>query len=359
MGYYYGYSKCVRLVQYGKSYRSMSEQVDNGTITIRNDNGDMVKARVEQGEVIQAEVKREGKLRYAVKYGEYEKTLKDGKIWKLYRYRKGTATGVHGLCVRRDLELQGQEGTCYTFFSRGKFIWQKWVYNNGVIGYYVRHTDKEVKGRYANGKPLFHIKVSSFYMKDNRYGVVFLNNRHYQAGQHNYSVDGVYCEYTFYYRNGRIAEQGKYENNQKQGEFVQKGIRYFYISGVPIPKDLYEKDPKEIKASRVLKIENAQARAMMLKKIGYDRVVQECKGKVIDQDKQGYTLLDFPIREDKDEFNGDKYLRILKVVCPSTKGDYFLRVPPTDDFKTIAQARNGTFTGFEPNAKEVKFVVET
>ncbi len=43
----------------------------------------------------------------------------------------------------------------------------------------------------------------------------------------------------------------------------------------------------------------------------------------------------------------------------STKADYFLNIPPTPDFTTCKKARNGTFTGFEPNAEEMVFAKET
>lgn len=75
---------------------------------------------------------------------------------------------------------------------------------------------------------------------------------------------------------------------------------------------------------------------------------------------KGSVLYDFPVAcEDKTADTMDRFERVLKVVCPSTKGDYFLRIPCDEHFNTCAKARLGTFTGFDPEAKPVEFAIET
>lgn len=355
----YGYStdKIVRVVNYGRSYRNISERIDNGSIVIRNSGGDIVKAVIKEGEIAECRVKKNGRLYYAVKYGEYEKEVRGGRVSNIMRYRKGTARGYHGLTMRSDVTLEGYEGRCYSFFSRGRLLWQKFTYANGRTAYHIRHNDTEVNGYHPNGVKMFNIKVSHLYFKGKE-GEPFLYLQDYGRDNKNYATDGVMCEYTFYDRTGRVKEKGQFENKQRVGEVVKNYRRYFYLSGLEVPKKLYEAKPEDVKPSVVLSLPNAQVRAMFLKKIGYERVIKECEGKVIDTDGK-YALIDFPVKYDKHEHNPDKTLRILKVVCPSTKGEYFLKIPPTDDFKTCKRARNGTFTGFDPQAKEVEFAVET
>lgn len=351
------YGKMVRVNNYGKSYRRMDECVENGSITIRHSNNYMYKAKVRDNEIVEQRVWRKGKLTYAVKYGEYEKELKDGRVSHIHRYRQGTSKGYHGLTMRSDVELEGNKGRCYSFYSRGRLIWQKFIYPNKRVAYYVRMNDKEIRGVHPNGVPMFVIKVSHLYFKG-KCGTPFLYLREYGRNERNFATDGLFCDYTFYDRTGRIKDHTVFENKQQVGETIRNYRTYFFITGLEVPKKLYQAKPEQIKPSSVLNIPNAQVRAMLLKKIGYERVIRECKGNIIHQDGN-YSLIDFPVKYDKTEFEADRTLRILKVVCPSTKGDYFLKIPPTKDFATCQSARNGTFTGFEPNAKPITFDIET
>lgn len=59
-------------------------------------------------------------------------------------------------------------------------------------------------------------------------------------------------------------------------------------------------------------------RRMIIQEIGYDRICQECKTKVVDT-WQNHTLLWFPIR------GGKQYL--LKTVCETTGTNQYVEVP--------------------------------
>jgi len=356
MSFYNGYSGCWTIKQYGKSYRDVRLPVNNGMVTIK-DKGHVIKCRVVNNEIVERKDFVNGKYTYWIKYGQFEKERCNGEYLSIKRYRKGTARGLHALQMKKGI-LEGNKGTCYTYYSRGKFLWQKFIYDNGRQAYFMRWTHQEVKAVYPDGKILFHIKTNSIFTKGNKECEPFIYVRHYEAKERNYSADGLYCEYWFYDERGRVKHYGKYEHNQMVGEWIKNYRQYFFLSGLPVPKKLYYAKPEDINPNDILKESNAQTRAMLLKKIGYERVVAECKGKVIDT-FQSYELIDFPVRYDKDEQEPDKVLRILKVVCPSTQGNYFLKIPPTPDFATCRSARNGTFTGFEPKADEMVFVKET
>jgi len=350
--------RLVRVVQYGSSYRSFDTVIDNGTIVIRDkDSKSKTIVRVEDNLVREIKTfKNNGYTRW-IKYGEFEKARDKAVTHKIMHYRQKTSKGLHGLQVRKDFMLEGYPGTVYTFYSRGKFLWQKFVYFNKRAAYYVRWKDTTIKGMHPDKKPLFEIKVNMLYTKENKEGDPFIYHKHYDAGDFNFSADGIHCDYIFWDVWGRIKNQGTYKNNQRTGEWIEKYKRFFYLNGLPVPKAFYEKDPKDIPARAVLKIANSQVRAMFLKKVGYDRVIKECQGQIIHKDGN-YELVDFPVKAE-DNRDSDKILRILKVQCPSTKSEYFLSVPPTEDFNTCAKARNGTFTQFEPKAKQVEFAVET
>lgn len=350
--------RLVRVVQYGSTYRSINEIVDNGTIIIKDkDSRSKTIVRIEDRLVREIKTFKDNKYIRWIKYGDFEKARNQAVTHKIMHYRQKTSKGLHGLQVRKDFMLEGYPGTCYTFYSRGKFLWQKFVYFNKRLAYYVRWKDTTIKGMHPDKKPLFEINVNMLYTKDNKEGDPFIYHKHYDAGNFNFSADGIHCDYAFWDTRGRIKNKGVYENNQRTGEWVEKYKQFFYLSGLPVPKALYKKDPKDIPAASVLRIPNSQVRAMFLKKIGYDRVIKECQGQVIHKEGN-YELVDFPVITAIDR-DADKILRILKVNCPSTKSEYFLPVPPTEDFNTCAKARNGTFTHFEPKAKEVEFAIET
>ncbi len=348
----------VRLVQYGSCYRSLDEIVENGTITLRNGEN-VTTVKIKDGLNRETKVIKNGRLKKWIKYGEFERARDHGVTWKIMHYRQNTGKALHGLCARKDFLLEGYPGTCYTFYSRGKFLWQKFIYSNKVTAYYLRWKDTEIRAVSPDKKPLFEIKVNLLYVKGNKEGDPFIYHTHYEAQPHNHSADGVYCSYVFFDTLGRTKTQGVFENNQKTGEWIENYKKFFYVNGLAVPKKLYETKPEDIDPNSILKMDNAQVRAMFLKKVGYDRVIKECSGQIIHKDGK-YELIDFPVKvaDPKDE-QEDRFLRILKVPCPSTKQYYFLKIPPVDAFNTCAKARNGTFTHFELNAKPVEFAEET
>jgi hypothetical protein len=336
-----------------------------GSVILRNERGEKVVVKINGGEVMEEKRYRNGRYYYWIKYGNFEKARTNGDYLYIKRYRKKTSRGLHALQVRKDKLLYGHKGTCYTYYSRGKFLWQKFIYHNGRCAYFVRWTHTEVKAVYPDGKDMFEIKVNSLYTKGNTECEPFVDYtptyRYTTTPPHCYSVDGLYSEYTCWDRRGRVKDYYKFEKRQKVGEWVRDYKTYFYLSGLEVPKKMYNAKPEDIDPKAVLRERNAQVRAMLIDKIGLDRIVKKCKGKVIHK-TQGYQLIDFKVRYDKHDHLGDrpdKVLRVLSCPCPSTKSKYFLNIPPTDDFKTCLKARNGTFTSFEPNAKEVVFDKET
>lgn len=349
--------RLVRVVQYGSTYRSIDKIVDNGTIIICDkDSKSKTIVRVEDKLVREIKVSKDNKYTSWIKYGVFEKARDNAQTYKIMHYRQKTGRGLHGLQVRKDFKLLNNPGTCYTFYSLGKLLWQKFIYENKVVAYYLRWNDTEIKGIQPNKAQMFDINVSMLYLKGNKNGDPFINYHQGYSEDFNFSVDGLFCKYTFWDTAGKIKNQGNYENKQRTGEWIDNYKKYFYLSGLPVPKALYEKKPEDINPQAVLKIKNSQVRAMFLKKVGYDRVIKECQGQVIHQDGN-YKLIDFPVKTEEED--ADKILRILKVNCPSTKSEYFMPVPPTEDFNTCAKARNGTFTHFEPKAKEIEFAIET
>lgn len=223
---------------------------------------------------------------------------------------------------------------------------------------------------------MFNITGEKLNFKGNAEGEPFIYNRlhhSYRTDGELYNLSSTKCSYTFFDKQGRVKNAGTFENNQRVGEWIKNYVKYYFISGVPVNKKLYETPPEKIDPYKVLREPNAQARAMLLKKIGLKRVLEGCNGVLIDEDKErGNTLFDFPIksqnrlnnffgpRENQEDWLYDEtHLRILKVTCTTTKGEYFLRVPALKRYSKCEEARQGTFNGFDPEAKPVTFKLET
>ncbi|HYG33206.1 MAG TPA: hypothetical protein VEC99_00390 [Clostridia bacterium] len=109
--------------------------------------------------------------------------------------------------------------------------------------------------------------------------------------------------------------------------------------------------PEQLTAKEALAERNAELRRVMIERMGYLRFAQEAKAKVLDQDRDSggpRQLLMIDLRE-------DEALVGLSCFCPSTRRQYFLRVPPT--MKTCHQAA-AWIAGFD-NPKLYRPQIET
>ena len=122
--------------------------------------------------------------------------------------------------------------------------------------------------------------------------------------------------------------------------------------------------PEEIDVYRVISEKNAQLRAVLIEKIGMNRIINELKGEILDEDKiNDFSLINIRLaQEDDQKFSGDKTINLLKVKCPSTQAFYTLRVPP--GIKDVYTARQWTFgvdidSEFKLREGALEFVKET
>ena len=170
--------------------------------------------------------------------------------------------------------------------------------------------------------------------------------------------------FTWYDTKGQVRWQGQYASNQKSGTWIENYQEFVYIRGISVPKALADAKPEEIDVYRVVSEKNAQLRAVLIEKIGINRIINELKGEILDE----VTINDFSLinirlaQEDDQKFAGDKTINLLKVKCPSTQAYYTLRVPP--GIKDVNTARQWTFgvdidQEFKLREGELEFVKET
>ena len=170
--------------------------------------------------------------------------------------------------------------------------------------------------------------------------------------------------FTWFDKKGRVRWQGQYKSNQKSGTWIENYMECVYIRGVSVPKSLADAKPEEIDTFRVVSEKNAQLRAVLIEKIGMNRIISELKGEILDEDKvNDFSLINIRLAKEEDlKFIGDKTINLLKVRCPSTQAFYTLRVPP--GIKDVHTARQWTFgvnidSEFKLREEVLEFIKET
>lgn len=103
--------------------------------------------------------------------------------------------------------------------------------------------------------------------------------------------------------------------------FDQVGLRW---RGVAVSRRMIF-EPDTFSAEEILAEQNAEIRRVMMERYGYDRLFEEAKAEVLDEDVDAggeRRLLRMPVP-------GDEDLVCVAVRCPSTGHRFVLRVPPS------------------------------
>jgi hypothetical protein len=90
--------------------------------------------------------------------------------------------------------------------------------------------------------------------------------------------------------------------------------------------------PETLSGQEVLQEENLEVRRVMLERVGYERLMLEVGGLIVDRDQDAggeRKLIRIPLDDDEDIY-------MISVNCPSTAHHYVLRVPP--HMRTCRQA---------------------
>ena len=322
----------------GKSNgRSFGEQLMTGRITITglNCEGRRIKrvVMVGDGEIQDNRQAIDGKLVHRIVYGRFERGLNAGGKLEITRFHRG-GTGKHGK-ARRYTTLFGASGCVHSWYKRGRLVRQKFVYDNGRQAYDYRLNACDIKDH--NGKLLYQLKGA-------------IDGRKFWNG---HSVFDRNMEDWFLHRepfevrkNGAVIFAGQYENRQRVGKWVLDGREHYYEHGVAIPKRLFEMPPERLDPVKILSLPNAQLRMAMMAKGNFTAARLAQCGRLVH--RQGSMRL-YDVK--------GLDTRILKVVCPSTKSEYHIRVPK--DSTRCETARQWTFHVNAGVAAPIQFTKET
>jgi hypothetical protein len=108
--------------------------------------------------------------------------------------------------------------------------------------------------------------------------------------------------------------------------------------------------PETISGQDVLREDNLETRRIMLERIGYERLMLEVGGLILDRDTDTggeRKLIRIPLDDDED-------IMIVAVFCPSTNHQYVLRVPP---YMRSCRQAVAWIAGFE-NERDYQVILE-
>lgn len=328
------------LSRYGGCGRTIWQSIEDGTVTI-NGTGTCLRAVVCQGHVIR-QITRTGTDCTTLTYGQGLTVRRGGKLIKEVFYESGTLRAMRrgGLWKRqRDLTLCGSAGVleCYST-RRGLYGKEVFTYANGVRAYQIERDQKKLEVYRPSGKLWMvlegRVRPDVFPVAQQlepRTGGIGLMGL----------MAGLDLSVKVYGPSGRLVAQGAYINRQRQGRWLEKGRVSYYLSGVKVSRKLSEEDPDQWDAGEVLRIPNIQLRSSFLNKLGYERLLQKIEHQVIDTDTDGSQLLQVALTPGGyAESGADRFMRLLRVVCPSTQATYVLRVPP--EVQSCQEARHWT-----------------
>lgn len=139
----------------------------------------------------------------------------------------------------------------------------------------------------------------------------------------------------------------------------------YFLNGVSFSKELHEKIiRRELSAKDAVNLPNVEQRAVALQYLGYENVLKELKGKVLDSKKlvstkfpdASYQVIEVNLHDDFEQRNSTANglpARFIKVACPTTGKETLLRVPPTPQTRTCMGAVAWTFGYAETDYKPV------
>ena len=118
-------------------------------------------------------------------------------------------------------------------------------------------------------------------------------------------------------------DQGRLHNPDGMAIQYGDGWGVFSWHGTRVPAEVIT-SPQSISSAQIINERNSEVRRVMIERYGQDRFVLDSGAKTIDTDQEnGAELLSIDLPGDP-----ERYLRALKLLCPSTSACYIVRVPP-------------------------------
>jgi hypothetical protein len=242
-------------------------------------------------------------------------------------------------------EVQGirigrYKGTLRQLSRRGRFVREEFVYANGRQAYVWTPYRKSFRLYRPGGRLWLEVtgKVRPPWKRTEGFLEKVQSTLDDIAGEgHTWSRQPDY-EIRLYDARGKTRGFGKVSNHQRVGVWQHGRARHYFMIGVAVSKEIFYAGPDDLDPLEVLRTDNAQLRAALMKKIGPERLLQKLPFTACDADADNRLLkadvnsLPTPNNESTVPItvrNGfDEQVAIAVLKCPSTGQLYYLRVPP-------------------------------
>jgi hypothetical protein len=255
----------------------------------------------------------------------------------------GTFYEVAGLTISK------HKGTLRQITKRARFVQEEFVYDTGQQAYVWTPYRKGFHVFRPNGKLWMEVtaKIRRPYKRTQSLLEKIRSTLADIASEGNTWSNEPNYEIRLYDGQARVYGYGKIENRQRVGVWRQGRTNRYFMMGVAVSKEIYYATSDQLDPREVLKTENMQLRAALMKKIGPERLFKKLPFAACDVDgenqllkaevKEIFTLDNNSLEQMRLRSRLDEQITIVVLKCPSTGQLYYLRVPPR--LKKIEHAR--------------------
>lgn len=278
------------------------------------------------------------------------KRIKANAVRTTQRYDTYTNLPLEGAFYEvAGLTIGKHKGMLRQIAKRARFVREEFVYDNRQQAYVWTPYRKKFSVFRPNGKLLMEVtaKVRRPYKRTRDLLEKVQSTLADITGDGDRWSNEPDYEIKLYDGQGREYGYGKIENHQRINVWWQGRTRHYFIIGVAVSKQLYYAGPDELEPREVLKTENMQLRAALMKKIGPERLLKKLPFVVCDANgenqllkadvKKIFTLDNKSLEQMRTNSRLDEQIAITILKCPSTGQLYYLRVPPR--LKKVEHAR--------------------
>jgi hypothetical protein len=322
-------------------------EIDNGSVRIWKDGGQQeTTLTVNNGQITEIEdverpVSSPGEKIITTREKKQIDRTKWGVIRIVNRYKYYRRLPTEGVFHEiQGLKLDKYKGTLRQISRNGRFVREEFTYNNGQQAYIWTPYRKRFRLYRPNGSLWLEVtarvrtpwKRTKGLLEKIRDTILNItSSSHTWSNQLDYEI-------RLYDARGRQSDYGKVSNRQRAGIWQQGKARHYFMMGVAVSKEVFNAGPDDLDPRDVLKTDNAQLRAALMKKIGPERLINKLPFTACDIDGENQLLkadINRIFASDNESTipvgvpsGFDEQLAIVVLKCPSTGQLYYLRVPP-------------------------------
>jgi len=269
------------------------------------------------------------------------KRARTNAIKTIQRYDTYSNLPSHGAFYEvAGLRIGKHKGTLRQIAKRARFVREEFVYDNGQQAYAWTPYRKGFRVYRPNGKLWLEVtaKVRRPWKRTENLLQKLQATLDNIAGDENRWSDEPNYEIRLYDDRGRQYGYGRIENHQRVGVWRQGKAGHYFMMGVAVSKELYYAGPDDLDPGEVLRTENTQLRAALMRKIGPERLLKKLPFVACDADGDNQLLkadvdkIFMPEHQSTQQIRArsglDDQIAIAVLKCPSTGQLYYLRVPP-------------------------------